>query len=828
MNRPLEGYRVADFGHHLAGPLVGMMLSDLGADVIRISAPAGTPARRSGHRWLDRGKRRVVLDLKSPGAVDRASALVETCDVLIENFRPGVMDRLGLGADAMRALNPGLVYLSLPGFSASDPARSRLQAWEGVILAAAGVFRDRGTNHRLRGLGPSYVAMPLASSYGAALGTVATLTALLARKATGRGDRIEVPLYSALLEALSYNSLVVEGLPERYREYRERELLRRVRLGEPLDFTYEQLADVLDPLYGPNLCSDGRYYYLAASSNRNLTQRALVAMGLWDELVRNGLPQGNPYRDMARLLADGGTIHGYQTLSSDWFAKISAAVRSRFLDKSSFEWEQIFIAASVPGAAVRSCEEWLSDEHPRAAGLVSCIHDAATDSSDLVPGPLFWFPQAQHAPPPAVETLTEFPAWKVPRVEEHRHGGEGDSLPLAGITILDLTAVIAGPTIGSTLHRYGAEVIKIDPVAPAFDPLICVYLSIVGGRGKKSALIDLRQPEGFATFAELVRRSDVVTYNGTGDQLERLGIGFDTLKAINRRIVLCQLSAFAGPCDGARKNHLGYDETLQAASGIMARAGGALSTPEEHAYYGTIDVVTGYLGAAAVAAALLARERTDQPVWTATSLAAGAQLIQAPFLFDTERAKLRKQATGPAATGEDMFNRIYALDEGWVFLSAGSQLHDEVFSRVTGCDADDRRADRETMLAEAFKTGFFSHWETVLDGLDIGFQFLETMTDIRSSNIADQDALTEADSRRSVLFLRDLEHPSRLPVVVSAPVAIQHRGMRLRLPAAPRKYGADTRSILEAIGRSYGEIARLLATGAVAEAWSDHETFLPR
>src|SRR6188508_1102904 len=142
MTRVLDGIRVVDFGQYIAGPLAGMMLSDQGADVIRVDPPGGPRWQTDANAILQRGKRSIVLDLKQPSDLEIARRLVAQADVVIENFRPGVMERLGLGAEAMCAANQRLVYCSIPGFAADDP-RAAEQGWEGVVEAATGGYTPR-------------------------------------------------------------------------------------------------------------------------------------------------------------------------------------------------------------------------------------------------------------------------------------------------------------------------------------------------------------------------------------------------------------------------------------------------------------------------------------------------------------------------------------------------------------------------------------------------------------------------------------------------------------------------------------------------------------
>ena len=135
----LDGIRVIDFGQYVAGPLAGMLLADQGADVIRVDPPGGPRLKTPANSTWNRGKRSIVLDLKDPADLETARSLIAGADVLLENFRPGVMQRLGLGPDDMGKANPQLVYCSIPGFATDDP-RVNLRAFEGVVGAAAATY----------------------------------------------------------------------------------------------------------------------------------------------------------------------------------------------------------------------------------------------------------------------------------------------------------------------------------------------------------------------------------------------------------------------------------------------------------------------------------------------------------------------------------------------------------------------------------------------------------------------------------------------------------------------------------------------------------------
>ena len=171
----LDGIRVIDFGQWIAGPLSALLLADQGAEVIHVDPPGGPRWQAPANATLQRGKKSISLDLKSNADLSFARALIGSADVLIENFRPGVMDRLGLGWDAVRRGHDRLIYCSLPGFAADDP-RAAMPAWEGVLAAATGTYASRGpaSGSRISAQPtagaddqPRFNALPLASEFGA-------------------------------------------------------------------------------------------------------------------------------------------------------------------------------------------------------------------------------------------------------------------------------------------------------------------------------------------------------------------------------------------------------------------------------------------------------------------------------------------------------------------------------------------------------------------------------------------------------------------------------------------------------------------------------------
>jgi crotonobetainyl-CoA:carnitine CoA-transferase CaiB-like acyl-CoA transferase len=204
--RPLEGLRVLDFSRVLAGPHCGRALADLGADVVKVEPPAGdltrfaTPRRASMSFYFaqqNAGKRNVSLDLTRPEATALLLRLVERSDVLLENFRPGVMGRLGLGYDEVAAVNPRLVYASISGYGQDGPWAQR-RAYAVVIHAEMGMTR-RSVDHR--GGAPANEPFSHADVYAGLECLSGILAALYQRERTGRGQHVDVAMASALLRA---------------------------------------------------------------------------------------------------------------------------------------------------------------------------------------------------------------------------------------------------------------------------------------------------------------------------------------------------------------------------------------------------------------------------------------------------------------------------------------------------------------------------------------------------------------------------------------------------------------------------------------------------
>lgn len=310
--RPLAGIRVLDLTRLLPGPFLSQVLADLGADVVKVEEPgAGDYARwimpevdGAGYAFaaVNRGKRSIAVNLKSPDGVEVVKRLAAASDVLLESFRPGVLDRLGLSDTTLEALNPRLVRASLVGYG---PGEWRDEPGHDLNYEAlAGILDAQGSRHH-----PMVGAVPVADLAGALYAGTGILAALVERSRTGRGARVEVALADAALAFHAVNLTRAAGdgpLPER---------------------GAWELTGAL-PSYRLYECSDGRY----------------LALGTLEEKFWVRFVEAVREPDLAPFHLDA---------SPEAHARVEALLRSRPAD----EWAQLLRKAGVPATPVLTVEE---------------------------------------------------------------------------------------------------------------------------------------------------------------------------------------------------------------------------------------------------------------------------------------------------------------------------------------------------------------------------------------------------------------------------------------------------------------------------------------
>jgi crotonobetainyl-CoA:carnitine CoA-transferase CaiB-like acyl-CoA transferase len=353
----LSGLRVLDLTRLLPGPFCTMLLADLGADVIKVEEPnGGDPARHltatpgeAGSVFLlvNRNKRSMTLNLKSAEGRDVLLRLVERADVLVESFRPGVMDRLGVGHAVLAERNPRLIYATLSGFGQSGPYRDRA-GHDLNYLALAGVL---GYNVD-RGRQPVPPAVQVADLGAASLAAVAILAAVIARQHTGRGQAVDVSLFGS----------AVAWLPT---------------LIAPL-FTHGHALSPGEPMLAGGL---PQYDIYATADGRFVSLGALEPKFFLNFLERVGRPDLARERDRERLRAE---------------------LRAIFCQRTLREWVDDLADVDTCFAPVNTLEETIDDPQVKALGLFTSVeHERLGPLRQIAPAfALSATPAAVRRPPP--------------------------------------------------------------------------------------------------------------------------------------------------------------------------------------------------------------------------------------------------------------------------------------------------------------------------------------------------------------------------------------------------------------------------------------------
>lgn len=323
---PLDGVRVLEATTTWAGPMCGCILADFGADVVKVELPGGEMARRAPpllpgtsppvsfmHATVNRNKRSLTLDLRRPEGRDAFLRLAARADVVVENFRPGVMDGYGLGWDGVRAVKPDAIYVSISGFGQFGPDADRA-GYDPLAQAASGFLSLNGSPDGEPVKAPTFLADDLGGLHAA----LATLAALRHRDRTGEGQRIDVSLLDAMLfQSTGYLTLGALGveLPRLGNEFRIAAPARvyacrdgDVMAGVILDAHWRKLVGLMQR---PELADDARYATTAARIQRRAEVDALLADWLAPQSVADavaallgaGLPIA-PVRSYAEAAAD--------------------------------------------------------------------------------------------------------------------------------------------------------------------------------------------------------------------------------------------------------------------------------------------------------------------------------------------------------------------------------------------------------------------------------------------------------------------------------------------------------------------------------------------
>ena len=350
--QPLRGIHVIDFTSVIAGPYCTYQLALLGADVIKIERPEGgdftrlgpalpeAPGLTAGYVAQNADKRSVVLDLTQPEGLDAALALIAQADVVVENFTPGVADRLGIGYEAARARNPRVIYASLSGYGQTGPY-SRRPAYDHVIQAMSGVTMLTGTPETA----PNRIGPPLFDYLAGIYGAFAVLAAIMERDLTGAAQRLDIAMLDTAIVAMAStaSAWANEGVEPRARG-------NAAASGSPASGTFQTREGLL-----------------------SLVCNTAEQVARLDEALGGQSPMKDP-----RFATDA--------LRRANEAALRDALQQRLMERTAQQWEELLSPLRIPAVRVRTLPEILQDAHVVERGVMQPVPDPQGACALQVPG----------------------------------------------------------------------------------------------------------------------------------------------------------------------------------------------------------------------------------------------------------------------------------------------------------------------------------------------------------------------------------------------------------------------------------------------------------
>ena len=363
---PLSGMRVLDVCQVMAGPFCCMLLGDLGADVIKVEPPEGDQARRAmgfklkgddslGFLNMNRNKRSITLDLKSEAGRNVFFRLAETADVIVENYRPGAMKKLGVDYEAARAVNPGIIYASISGFGQSGPWADR-PGFDLIAQAASGIISVTGDP----GGPPARAGVPVTDLGCSLFALYAILAAYIGRQATGRGQHIDASLYEAGIAFSIWDISEYWGTGH---------VPHRLGTANRMAAPYEAVR-----------AKDG-YFVIGANNDR-------LWLRLCEVIARPDLAANPGYKTNADRLANR--------------ERLAADLEKTFLTQDREHWVSLLLKAGVPAGPISDYAEVFASDHARAREMKMTVAHPVEGAVPNIgfPVKLMGTPQQVRRPPP--------------------------------------------------------------------------------------------------------------------------------------------------------------------------------------------------------------------------------------------------------------------------------------------------------------------------------------------------------------------------------------------------------------------------------------------
>ena len=677
----LDDLRVLDLSEGPVGGIATMVLADFGADVVKVERPGGDPWRSVANApmWL-RGKRSAVLDLKTDEGRESLARLAEGADVVVTSGRPGKAEALGADYETLKARNPALVYCSITGFGAEGPYAG-YPGYEAVVAARLGrMLTFSGLADRE---GPAYPAVQAGSHATSQAAIHGILAALMAREQSGRGQLVETSLLQGLF---SYD---LGGL-------------FRSQLGDRFPDIFAGLAMPVMPTLN--------YHALPTKDGRWLQFGNLMA-----HLFDNYLAAV----DLTDIFADPD----YEGSPALWPEEARERLRDRMfermLERTADEWMETFIEhGGVAATPFQSTQQALDDpdlvlnghvverEHPtlgtvRQLGALARLTATPGAAGEAGPEP------GQHTAEVLAETVPARPSVPAPT--------PASGPPLEGVTVLEFATVIAAPLGAAILADLGARVIKVEPIGG--DPFRAMGIASLGAArcngSKESIALDLKSPEGQEIVQSLAASTDVIIHNYRPGVPERLGIGYETLKAIRPELVYVYVNGYGRNGPGAHRPSTHPIPGAGLGGALMQMGEGmppvCTTIPELREIARKFfranelnpDPNTSVVVASASLLALYARQRFGRGQEVFVDMFGANAWANADDFIAYEGKPPRPEPPADLY-GLNATWRLYPAAEGWVFLGLATQPEWRRFCALAGCPdlaADPRFATPEARAA---------------------------------------------------------------------------------------------------------------------------------
>ncbi|MDP2173112.1 MAG: CaiB/BaiF CoA-transferase family protein [Candidatus Cloacimonadaceae bacterium] len=373
MDKPLSGIRVLDLTRVLAGPYCTLILSDLGAEIIKVENPAGGDDSRGYGPFINgrslyfisinRGKKSVSLNLKTPKGKEILKELAKHCDVLVENFRPGTMERLGLGYETLKTINPRLIYAASSGFGHSGPY-SEKPAYDILAQAMGGIMSITGW----QGMAPTRVGMSLGDITASLFTAIGINAALFQREKTGLGQKIDIAMLDCQIAILE-NALVrfqAEG-----------------KNPQPIGNRHPTIA--------PFQAYQARDEYFVIAIGNDSLWKAFCQAIEHEELITHELFATNKAR-----------AENLETLNQ--------ILEPMFESKPAGEWLCLFETHQIPSAPINKIDQIMQDDQIRARNMLVEVEDGIAGKIKIAGNPI------------KMDSIPESPTReKIPEIGEHNH-----------------------------------------------------------------------------------------------------------------------------------------------------------------------------------------------------------------------------------------------------------------------------------------------------------------------------------------------------------------------------------------------------------------------